>query len=286
MTGFGREYLNFRSLQLSIEIKALNSKYFDVNLKIPAFLKHKEFAIRNTLQENLLRGKIDCTILLEGQENFELVKINESIAKEYLEQLRNFCDKNELSAENLLSQILHMPNVLESDVTEMNESEWEGINKALVQAVDKLTKYRMKEGKVLKDDLLNSLFTIESCTKKIDEIAPQRKNTKREKIESLLTDFDTTQIDGNRLEQELLFYIEKLDINEELSRLKGHCEYFREILDSDNSTKGKKLGFLSQELGREINTIGSKANNSDIQRHVVLMKEELEKIKEQVNNAL
>lgn len=286
MTGFGREYLNFRSLQLSIEIKALNSKYFDVNLKIPAFLKHKEFAIRNTLQENLLRGKIDCTILLEGQENFELVKINESIAKEYLEQLRNFCDKNELSAENLLSQILHMPNVLESDVTEMNESEWEGINKALVQAVDKLTKYRMKEGKVLKDDLLNSLFTIESCTKKIDEIAPQRKSTKREKIESLLTDFDTTQIDGNRLEQELLFYIEKLDINEELSRLKGHCEYFREILDSDNSTKGKKLGFLSQELGREINTIGSKANNSDIQRHVVLMKEELEKIKEQVNNAL
>ncbi|MEX0812563.1 MAG: YicC/YloC family endoribonuclease [Chitinophagales bacterium] len=286
MTGYGRVNLNFRVQQLTIEIKTLNSKYFDLNLKIPAFLKHKEFDIRNLLQEKLQRGKIDCSILLEGQENFEAVKINEKLAEEYLSQLRAFCKKQNLVEENLLDQVLKMPQVLESAFSELSENECKEIFEKIEIGIGKLNQHRIQEGRSLKDDLLNSLSNIENAVLEIEKIAPNRRVKKREKLDALLSEVDQNKLDETRLEQELLYYIEKLDINEELSRLKGHCEYFREIIENDNSSKGKKLGFMSQELGREINTLGAKANDTDIQRFVVLMKEDLEKIKEQVNNAL
>lgn len=286
MTGYGRTNLLFRSLPLSIEIKSLNSKYFDLNLKIPAFLKDKEFDIRKLLQKGLIRGKIDCNILLAGQENFETAKINKQLAGEYLEQLRNFCDENQITESNLLEQVMKMPQVLESSTTELTTSEWEEIASNLDNTVKQLTTHRIQEGKTLKEDLLNSLQFIETSTIEVEQLAPERRAKKREKLEGLLSDIDSSKIDESRLEQELLYYIEKLDVNEELSRLEGHCKYFREIIEEAGQSKGKKLGFLSQELGREINTLGSKANNADIQRHVVSMKENLEKIKEQVNNAL
>lgn len=286
MTGFGRKYQSFRNQQLSFEIKTLNSKYFDLNLKIPAFLKHKEFDIRNLLQEKLQRGKIDCSILLEGQENFETVKINEKRAGEYLAQLRSFCEKENLSTDNLLSQVLKMPQVLESSFHELSEEEWQLIFGKTEETLEKLNQYRQKEGEALKKDLLNSLGNIEDSVQEIEKAAPERRVKKREKLEALLSEIDQSQLDASRLEQELLYYIEKFDINEELSRLQGHTQYFREIIENTEQSKGKKLGFLSQEIGREINTLGAKANSPEIQRFVVIMKEELEKIKEQVNNAL
>ena len=286
MTGFGRSNLNFRSHQLSVEVKTLNSKYFDLNLKIPSFLKDKEFEIRNLLQQKLMRGKIDCSILLAGQENFETAKINEQLAGEYLNQLRSFCEENQLTESNLLEQVLKMPQVLESTTQELSDAEWSDISEKLNNTINLLNKHRAQEGESLKADLLNSLSVIEEATVEVEKIAPERRAKKREKLEALLSDIDNSKIDESRLEQELLYYIEKLDVNEELSRLAGHCKYFREIIESIDVTKGKKLGFLAQELGREINTLGAKANNNDIQRQVVLMKENLEKIKEQVNNTL
>lgn len=287
MTGFGRAEQNVGDKTFLIDIKSLNGKQFDCSLKMPAFLKPFEFDIRKRLSEKLQRGTIDCTISLKQTGSAKPVSINISLAKAYFQPISELSKELGLDDAHILGNILKLPEVITPTSDTLTEEEWGQFRAILDAAAEDLNQHRLEEGKVLEADLLNRISNIEKQEKLVAELEPKRKQKIREGLVKLLEEnVGAEQYDKNRLEQEIIFYIEKIDISEEQVRLKNHCDYFKAMLRDNDAEVGKKLSFLLQEIGREINTTGAKAYDATIQQSVVLMKDELEKAKEQVLNVL
>lgn len=281
MTGYGKTVLQISTKKITIELKSLNSKNLDLNVRIPSCYREKELDIRKKLGAALERGKIDFSIYIENNGGEVTSKINENTVKEYMSQLRSIVDSNEVE---LLKMAIRLPDTLKSEREELDEEEWHEILVAIDETIEKIKEYRRDEGIVLLNDFKLRITTIETILDEVVAIDPERIAQVREKLRKGIEELET-KVDENRFEQELIYYIEKLDITEEKVRLKNHLEYFVKELKS-NESNGKKLAFITQEIGREINTIGSKANFSKMQKLVVQMKDELEKIKEQNLNVL
>lgn len=288
MTGFGQARHDDGALRINVEVKSLNSKYLDLGLKFPKQFSEKELDLRNLINDKLERGKISVSIECEryGQEEVKQV-YNEKLFLTYLENLKKLEASSKTLANNIFELALNSPDVIQNRLEPENiEDDWNAITKVLLNAITQCDEFRKAEGKSLAVKLKEYISVIDSSLANIIELDPKRVQKIRDRIKGNVTNFFGEEgYDKNRLEQEIIFYIEKLDIHEERVRLKTHLDYFLQILDEKQSN-GKKLAFLSQEIGREINTIGSKANDAEIQKHVVAMKEELEKIKEQLNNVL
>jgi len=287
MTGFGKAEGNVHDKLVSVEIKSLNSKGLDINIRMPGFLRERELLLRNQIVEFVKRGKVDVYFNLEMPANKKVHTINEQMVHTYAKSIREM--SSEIGAkevDDLTSLILRMPNVLEPVQEELTDDEWSEIEKVVKSAIDKLNGFRAKEGEDAKQVFVDALKLIEQNLHDLQVYEPERAEKVKERLEKQLENISDLNIDENRLEQELIYYIEKYDISEEKSRLTTHISHFRQLLEESSPLKGKKLGFVSQELGREINTIGSKANHAEIQRHVVVMKDNLEQIKEQLANVL
>jgi uncharacterized protein (TIGR00255 family) len=287
MTGFGRAEQNVGNKTFQVDIKSLNGKQFELLLKLPAFLKPFEFDIRRILSEKLGRGSVDCTISLKETGTAKPVTINTDLAKAYYQALAKLSEELKLDPSHILSTLVKLPEVITPTSDTLTDKEWEEFQKVLRSAIEDLDHHRMEEGKSLSQDLL---FRIENILLQQVEVVnqePQLQEKLREGLVKLLTDqVGKESYDQNRLEQELIYYIEKLDISEEQVRLKNHCDYFRTVMMETEESKGKKLSFILQEIGREINTTGAKAYDAAIQKCVVIMKDELEKAKEQILNVL
>ncbi|MEQ9593262.1 MAG: YicC/YloC family endoribonuclease [Cyclobacteriaceae bacterium] len=288
MTGFGQTTLTADDITVSAEVKSLNSKFLDLNVKLPRIYSEKEIEVRNWITEKMERGKISVSVEVSraGREEIRQ-QYNEELFVAYYAQLKKLADRVMAPYDNLFAMALNSPNVIEAGAKEdMNPAEWELISKCVGEAINKCNQFRMTEGEALQSKLISYCESIESGLAMAESLDPKRVEKVRSRIKGRVEEFFGEEgFDANRLEQEIIFYIEKLDIHEERVRLKTHLNYFQQVLQS-NSSNGKKLGFISQEIGREINTIGSKANDAEIQKHVVMMKEELEKIKEQLSNVL
>ena len=285
MTGFGKEVCELNGKGISVEIRSLNSKQLDLYLRIPPKYREKELEIRTILSKKLERGKIDFTINIENSDVTADFIFNKTLAKKYFEELKSFSKEINEPETNLLPSILKMPDVLKKNEEEINDDEWNQIKLVLDKAVEEVNIFRSDEGKILAKDFSERIEIIAKLLVKIEPFEKQRiENIRNRILLSLKEITNDEKIDKDRFEQELIFYLEKLDITEEKVRLKNHCEYFLQTMKESSS--GKKLGFIAQEIGREINTIGSKANDADIQKFVVQMKDELEKIKEQLLNIL
>jgi uncharacterized protein (TIGR00255 family) len=287
MTGFGRAEQNVGDKTFLVDIKSLNGKQFDLQLKMPAFLKPFEFDIRKILSEKLGRGTVDCSINLKETGNAKPVTINTDLARAYYRPLQALSQELNLDTSALLSTIIKLPEVITPTSETLTDEEWKQFTAVIQAAIDNLNYHRVEEGKSLKADLELRIANILKQQEEVERLEPLRKQKIREGITRLLEEnVGKENYDGNRLEQELVYYIEKIDITEEQVRLRNHCEYFTTILNEPEESKGKKLSFVLQEIGREINTTGAKAYDSTIQKSVVLMKDELEKAKEQVLNVL
>jgi uncharacterized protein (TIGR00255 family) len=287
MTGYGKAIAETPQKKITIEIKSLNSKQFDLNTKIPWLYKEKEPEIRNIINQKLDRGKIDLSIYFDILEDEDIPVINKSIVKNYYNQLKEIAGELNINVDDqILPTIMKLPDALKTEKPELSDDEWEIVKNQINQSLDMLDLYRTEEGKSIETDLRERISGILGSLAAIETFEPGRIERVRDKLLSILKENNGTQnIDKNRFEQELIFYLEKYDINEEKVRLKRHCEYFIETILTD-APNGKILNFIAQEIGREINTIGSKANDASIQKLVVMMKDELEKIKEQTNNIL
>lgn len=287
MTGFGKAETNSNSLTTTVEIKSLNGKQLDVNLKLSPLLKAFEFEIRSLLKQSLHRGSLDVTINIRQNGAIRPMVINTELAGKYYESISAMAQEFGLTNQDVLGALLKLPEVVSPSTEELPEEDWEKVKATLLLAIEELDRHRLDEGQSLEDDLLLRVSNIEKFQRNITEKEPARKEKIRQRLETALSEWaNSATMDKNRLEQELVYYIEKLDISEEEVRLTNHCRYFREVLKEDSVTRGKKLNFILQEMGREINTTGSKANDSDIQQWVVKMKDELEKAKEQILNVL
>jgi uncharacterized protein (TIGR00255 family) len=287
MTGYGKTIIETPQKKITIEIKSLNSRQMDINTKLPWLYKEKELEIKNLVSQKLDRGKIDLTVFFDVMDDDYIPIINKSIVKSYYSQLMEISDELKIDFnEPVLSTIMRLPEALKTEKPELSEEEWQLLKGQLTEALNMADIYRSEEGKALELDLKSSLFRILKSLDNIESFEEGRINRVKEKLTSILEEnVNSENIDKNRFEQELIYYLEKYDINEEKVRLKKHCEYFLETLDSP-SPNGKVLGFIAQEIGREVNTIGSKANDASIQKLVVMMKDDLEKIKEQTLNVL
>ncbi|RYG04794.1 MAG: YicC family protein [Chitinophagaceae bacterium] len=287
MTGFGRTERSVGDKTFLVDIKSLNGKQFELNLKMPAFLKPFEFEIRTLLSKNLNRGTVDCNISLKETGSAKPVSINTDLAKAYYKPIAELSAALNLDASSILSTLLKLPEVITPTGETLTDSEWEQFQDVIKSAIEDLNAHRLEEGRVLEKELLLRINNIEELQDKIIVLEPNRKQKIREGLVKVLEDnVGKENYDPNRLEQELIYYIEKIDITEEQVRLKNHCDYFRTLLNGNDDGKGKKLSFILQEVGREINTTGAKAYDSAIQQFVIQMKDELEKAKEQVLNAL
>lgn len=288
MTGFGRAERAVGDKTFLIDIKSLNGKQFELNLKLPAFLKPFEFDIRKILSDELNRGSIDCTISLKETGNAKPVSINVELAKAYYQPLADLSATLGLDPSHILSTLIKLPEVITPTGDTLTGDEWSVFETAIRAAIDNLNLHRSEEGKVLEKDLLLRMENIRLQQEEVIKLEPLRQQRVREGLEKLMDEkVGKDNFDKNRLEQELIYYIEKIDISEEQVRLRNHLDYFISILnESGDAGKGKKLSFVLQEIGREINTTGAKAYDSSIQKCVVLMKDELEKAKEQVLNVL
>lgn len=284
MTGFGKANGHFQDKKISVEVRSLNSKGLDLILKLPSSYRDLESPIRKLVTENLLRGKMDLGIYIESQQHQVAGLINEQVATAYFEKLKAINTSWGTNTEDYLALVLRLPDVLTSQFEDLAEPESAFILDLVKQACSQLQKFRKQEGLSLATDLLDNLAHIQTELKTIVPYEQERVAQVKERIQKGLASIDESRIDANRLEQEMIYYVEKLDISEEKQRLQQHLNYFTETLNQEAS--GKKLGFIAQEMGREINTLGSKCNHSEIQRRVVIMKDHLEKIKEQVLNAL
>ncbi len=287
MTGFGKAECELKDRKVIIEIKSLNSKNLDIYAKIPGMYREKELEIRNIISKKLQRGKVEFVLYYEITDDNRATTINSGVVKNYIDQLKSVADDLNLeTSEQLLQIAIRLPDTLNTERDKIDENDWEIISQTIINALDKLDEFRIQEGKYLKKDVEQRIKIIDDKKNEITPFEIARTEKIKEKLKvSLNKNVDEQDYDKNRFEQELIYYLEKLDITEEKVRLTNHCNYFLEMLDESESN-GKKLGFISQEIGREINTIGSKANDSDIQKRVVLMKDELEKIKEQMLNIL
>ena len=281
MTGYGKTIVQLPQKKITIEVKSLNSKNLDLNVRIPSIYKEKELHIRKFLSKHLVRGKVECSIFMEVTGEETTTKINKEVVNGYIDQLRNIA---ETSPESTLEIAMRLPDSLKTQREELDEKEWKAIEKGLEDAIKAIATYRKDEGKVLEEDFKERVQTIQRLSIEVVELDKERLSYVREKLKKAVDDLKE-DIDQNRFEQELIYYLEKLDITEEKVRLKNHLEYFLEELKGATSN-GKKLGFISQEIGREINTTGSKSNYAPMQKIVVQMKDELEKIKEQLLNVL
>lgn len=287
MTGFGRAEKNVGDKTFLIDIKSLNGKQFELSLKLPSILKPFEFDIRRLLSERLLRGSVDCTISLKDTGSAKPVTINTDLAKAYYKALAELSAALNLDPSHILSTLVKLPEVITPSSETLTDDDWNEFKNVLIAAIDDLNFHREDEGRSLENDLISRINNILKQQEEVAKLEPLRQQKIREGITKLLEEnVGKENYDGNRLEQELIYYIEKIDISEEQVRLKNHCDYFQTLLNEDGDTKGKKLSFILQEIGREINTTGSKAYDSTIQKSVVLMKDELEKAKEQVLNVL
>jgi uncharacterized protein (TIGR00255 family) len=287
MTGYGKAIAETQQKKITIEIKSLNSKQLDINTKLPWLYKEKDLEIRTLLSQKLERGKIDFSIYFDNLDAELIPVINEHIVRNYYNQLKDIADDLNTSLdENILATIMRLPETLKTEKPELSADEWNTVRKQIVEAVNMVDLYRIEEGNALEKDIRNSLGRILGYLDNIEPFEGDRISRVREKLNSILEEnIKSENIDRNRFEQELIYYLEKFDINEEKVRLKKHCEYFLETATTAASP-GKQLGFIAQEIGREINTIGSKANDVSIQKLVVMMKDDLEKIKEQTLNVL
>lgn len=287
MTGFGRAEQTVGDKTFLVEVKALNGKQFELQLKLPPLLKAYEFDIRNTIQEQLNRGTIDCYISIKQNGTSKPVVINTELIKAYYQQIDILAAELNIDTNSVLSALLRLPEVVTPANEVMNENDFAGFSNVLNTSLKELNEHRTEEGLSLEKDLLLRIEKIKEQEENILKLEPARKVKIKEEIHQLLSEHvGKENIDGNRLEQELIYYMEKIDIHEEQIRLRQHCEYFKEIMNGPEDGKGKKLSFLLQEIGREINTTGSKAYDAGIQQCVVKMKDELEKAKEQVLNVL
>jgi uncharacterized protein (TIGR00255 family) len=287
MTGYGKADCELKDKKVTIEIKSLNSKNLDIYTKIPGIYREKELEIRNIVSKKLLRGKVEFILYYETADENKATSINSSVVKNYYTQLKSIADDlNIQTSEQLLQMAIRLPDTLNIEREKINEEDWEVISETITKALDQLDEFRTQEGKYLKEDIEQRIKIIDENKTAVTPFEIQRTEKIKSKLkESLNNSLNEQDYDKNRLEQELIYYLEKFDITEEKVRLSNHCNYFLEMLN-DSESNGKKLGFIGQEIGREINTIGSKANDSDIQKLVVLMKDELEKIKEQMLNIL
>ncbi|MFZ1528558.1 MAG: YicC/YloC family endoribonuclease [Ferruginibacter sp.] len=287
MTGFGRAEQTIGDKTFLVEIKALNGKQFELQLKLPALMKTYEFDIRSLLQEQLLRGTVDCYISLKQNGTIKPVVINIDLIKAYYRQIDELAADLKIDTNSVLAALLRLPEVVTPATDVLDEKDFSEFTAVLKDAISELNRHRMEEGSSIEKDLVARMDNIEVQEEEILKYEPARKKRIQDEIQQLLHDHvGKENIDNNRMEQELIYYIEKIDIHEEQIRLRQHCEYFKEILNSTDESKGKKLSFVLQEIGREINTTGSKAYDADIQKCVVMMKDELEKAKEQVLNVL
>ena len=287
MTGFGRAEQTVGEKTFLVEIKALNGKQLELQLKLPPLLRPYEFEIRSTLQENLVRGTIDCFINIKQNGTTKPVNINTDLIKAYYKQIEELAGELKIDTNSVLSALLRLPEVVTPTNDVLNENDFVEFNKVLILALNDLNQHRTEEGAGLEKDLIKRIDHIKEQEEAILLLEPNRKKRIVDEINQLLEkNVGKENIDNNRMEQELIYYMEKIDIHEEQIRLRQHCEYFKSILQEPEEGKGKKLSFILQEIGREINTTGSKAYDADIQKCVVKMKDELEKAKEQVLNAL
>ena len=287
MTGFGRAERSVGGKTFLVDIKSLNGKQFELQLKLPAFLKPFEFDIRRILSSKLGRGSVDCTISLKETGNAKPVSINIELAKAYYQPLADLSKELNLDPSNILSTLVKLPEVITPTGETLTDEEWKAFQKVILLAIDDLNIHRDDEGKSLEKDLLSRVHNILAQLEEVQKLEPQRKQIIRDDITKLMEEFAGKEnYDKNRLEQELIYYIEKIDISEEMVRLRNHCDYFKVVLAEAEESKGKKLSFILQEIGREINTTGAKAYDSSIQKCVVMMKDELEKAKEQILNVL
>jgi len=282
MTGFGKSVTQLPSKKITIEIKSLNSKNQDLNARIPSFYREKELELRNLIAQRLERGKIDFSLYVELNGEETSTAINADVVKQYIKQLREVTP--DADAVELLKMAIRLPDALKTEKDEIDEAEYQAILKGVEEALESIDKYRADEGQVLKEDFELRISNISKYLDEVKKIDPERMEGVRERLNKAVADLKTT-VDENRFEQELTYYLEKYDITEEKVRLRNHLEYFSKTLNSPDSN-GKKLAFISQEMGREINTIGSKSNYAPMQQVVVRMKDELEKIKEQLLNVL
>lgn len=286
MTGFGQASADDGQSKIYVEVKSLNSKFLDLNLRIPKAFSERELEVRNMISEKLERGKVSVSIEYEKVSDGTIRQsYNEKLFIAYYAELKKLADKVMAPYENLFEQAINAPDVIQNNIKEdVGEEVWAKVRGLLSEALKQCNDFRSDEGKVLGNMLTNCCAVIEESLEKVKELDPKRVSRIRERLRNnVVSFFGEEGFDTNRLEQEIIFYVEKLDINEEKVRLKSHLDYFMQALREPQSN-GKKLGFIAQEIGREINTIGSKSNDADIQKHVVVMKEELEKIKEQLNN--
>jgi len=287
MTGFGRAEKTVGDKTFFVEIKTLNGKQFDLQIKLPPLLKSFEFEIRNLLQEKLIRGTVDCYIVIKQNGATRPVSINTDLIRAYFLQIETLAKELNVETDTLLGSLLRLPEVVSPATEIMSDEDFSIFKSVLIQALDELNNHRDEEGTSLQRDLVTRINKIQEQELAILQFEPQRKERIRTEINQLLEEnVGKENIDNNRMEQELIYYMEKIDIHEEQIRLKQHCDYFLEILNDKEISKGKKLSFILQEIGREINTTGSKAYDVDIQKCVVMMKDELEKAKEQVLNVL
>ncbi len=285
MTSYGRAAATLKDRTVAIELKTLNSKFVDLRLKVPPGFQEKEMELRKVLHQRIQRGKIEATFTFENQVGGEVYNVNKNVFRQYHHQLQTLSEDLGLKADDMLQAIIRLPEVVAASTQVVTEEEWIQIRSSLDLAIDQLMLHRRQEGASAEKDLRKQIDLIRT---NLDEIRPyeeERVHKVRQRMSSNLEEYlQRENVDENRFEQEVLFYLEKIDITEEKVRLSQHCTYFLEELDSAKEMKGRKLNFISQEIGREINTLGAKAYSSDIQKLVVLMKDALEKIKEQLAN--
>ena len=285
MTGFGSAKRPFQDKTLSIEIKSVNSKIVDVRVRSPFDLKEKENLLRKEVLETAIRGKIDVSIELSSSNSVPVGLINESLLRSYAMSLKPIAEELGLDTSQIIPSLLRVPEILSNGSKAITDEEWDIIESTLDAALDRFLAFKKDEGIAIEQDFIKNIATIEDCLDKIINFEAERIDKIRERISNGLEEFMPVEsVDKNRFEQELIYYIEKIDFSEEKSRLSQHCKYFLETIEVDEISKGRTLNFISQEMGREINTLGAKAYHSDIQRLIVIMKDELEKVKEQTAN--
>jgi len=287
MTGYGKAVCELPNKKISIEIKSLNSKQLDLNTRLPNLYREKEIEVRSLLGKQLSRGKIDLSFYVEAATSDKITKINSQVIKNYHNQLKTIADDLKLdTSTDFLKVIMPLPDTVKVELAELDEQEWKAIANTLQEAINDIIDFRTREGQALETDIKERIGIISNLLTDVPKYETQRiekiKTRIRENLEEL---GQNNKIDENRFEQEIIFYLEKLDVTEEKVRLSNHLEYFLETIENKNAV-GKKLGFITQEIGREINTLGSKANDADLQKIVIRMKDELEKIKEQILNVL
>lgn len=286
MTGYGKAEGVIGNRKYSVEVRSLNSKQFDLNMRMPSVFREKEMGLRKLLRESVIRGKCDFFLSYEQDPSEAKHEINTKLVQTYITQLEALAEGSGLKGENLLGMAIRMPDALQSPQEQLDDDVWSGLEKLIINALDAFNTFRETEGAATLEDFNNRIKIIRNESINLDPLLDERLARIKSRIKTNLSEaIDRSKIDENRFEQEVIFYIEKTDVSEERTRLTAHCNHFDEIL-ADGIGQGKKLGFIAQEIGREINTLGSKANDADIQRLVVQMKDELEKIKEQVLNVL